>query len=168
MYKVQDIIIIEIPKELAISFVKPQIQGSIYFGCYLNSILHGVIVFSPFKNISLVKDTLQNEAFELSRIKFDDILPRNSESYCISLTIKKIKNIFPKVKWIISFADGCHYGNGVIYRASNFLLIGIKKTLQGNFFRYIYFIDKTYRDKLTVPILSFSNIKQTIKGEISI
>ncbi len=31
------------------------------------------------------------------------------------------------MKWIISFADACSCGDGAIYRASNFILTGIKE-----------------------------------------
>ena len=33
------------------------------------------------------------------------------------------------VKWVISFADACSCGDGTIYRASNFVLTGIKENL---------------------------------------
>lgn len=36
--------------------------------------------------------------------------------------------------------------------------------LEGKMFRYIYFIDKTYRDRLTVPIIPFSKIDEMGAG----
>ena len=36
--------------------------------------------------------------------------------------------------------------------------------LEGKMFRYIYFIDKTYRDRLTVPIVPFSKIDEMGAG----
>ena len=119
---------------------------------------------------------------ELNRMAFDDCLPRNSESRCISLAMKLLKKNAPHVKWVLSFADGCQCGDGTIYRASNFILTGIKQNntlrrtengevihsitayhhgTQGDFsklpkvpgyqLRYIYFIDKKWRKRLTVP-----------------
>ena len=38
------------------------------------------------------------------------------------------------------------------------------KPLQGFQLRYIYFIDKRYKDKLTVPILPFSKIDEMGAG----
>ena len=60
---------------------------------------------------------------------FDSVLPRNSESRAISMSIKLLKKYAPQVKWIISFADACSCGDGTIYRASNFVLTGIKENL---------------------------------------
>ncbi|MFR3876814.1 MAG: hypothetical protein ACLTYW_00180 [Collinsella sp.] len=48
---------------------------------------------------------------------FDDVLPRNSESRCISVALRMIKKQAPQIKWVISFADGCSCGDGAIYRA---------------------------------------------------
>lgn len=164
--------------------------------------------------IGLVKGTKWNEFLELNRMTFDDYLPKNSESRCISQAIKLIKKNAPNIKWIISFADGCSCGDGTIYRASNFVLTGIKKNegicqlpsgekihklslntvpnkkraelggksfyditggvysfkkyleysgaklLDGYQLRYIYFIDKSYKERLTVPILPFSTIDE--------
>lgn len=58
---------------------------------------------------------------------FSDLLPKNSESRCLSIAIKLIKKHYPNIKWIISFADGCQCGDGAIYRASGFVLTQIKK-----------------------------------------
>jgi len=44
-----------------------------------------------------------------------------------------------------------------------FIAIGAKKAA-GNMLRYIYFIDKSYKDRLTVPILPFSEIDKKGAG----
>jgi hypothetical protein len=79
------------------------------------------------KIIGLVENTGWNEFLELNRMAFDEFLPRNSESFSIARSIKLIKKNAPHVKWIISFADACSCGDGTIYRASNFVLTGIKR-----------------------------------------
>ncbi|MBO7444194.1 MAG: hypothetical protein J6W16_03725 [Methanobrevibacter sp.] len=56
---------------------------------------------------------------------FDEDLPRNSESRCIAISIRLIKKSAPRIKRIISFADGTQCGDGTIYRASGFKLVGI-------------------------------------------
>jgi hypothetical protein len=38
-----------------------------------------------------------------------------------------IRKQYPHVEWIVSFADGTQCGDGTIYRASGFLLTGIKE-----------------------------------------
>ncbi len=59
------------------------------------------------KLISLVDGTKRNEFIELNRMAFSDILPKNSESRAISISIKLIKKYAPHIKRIVSYADGC-------------------------------------------------------------
>lgn len=58
---------------------------------------------------------------------FDDVLPRNSESRCIAITIKMIKKKAPHIKRIVSFADWCQCWDWTIYRASWFELTQINR-----------------------------------------
>ena len=116
----------------------------------------------------------------------------------------------PQIKWVVSFADGSQCGDGTIYRASGFVLTGIKENDQiiefpdglretrlvltdsrrprrvelakrygvkiggecslhpfiaigarpvpGYQFRYVRFIDPTWIDRLTVPVIPFDKI----------
>lgn len=218
-----------IPSNIANAFIrKYHYSGKIvnnsklHFGAFLDGKLHGVMSYgSPLdksKVLPLVEGTGWNEMLELNRMAFDEYLPRNSESYCIGKSIKLIKKHATQVKWILSFADGCSCGDGTIYRASNFVLTGIKlnnnlvvlpngekihkMTLQSqptaprpelggrsyydvtggtyNFkkycdaagatmltgfqLRYIYFIDKSCRERLTVPEIPFSKIDELGAG----
>lgn len=225
MGRAKDIVIKVIPSKIANEFVRKHhysgkvvSNSKLHFGVFLDNKLHGVMSYGSSldksKIIGLVQGTKWNEFLELNRMAFDEVLPRNSESRAISQSIKLIKKNAPHIKWIISFADGCQCGDGTIYRASNFVLTGIKPnealyrlpsgevihqlTLQsspkqprlelggkclydvsggtysikkwkelsgaelvkGYQLRYIYFIDKSYKDKLTVPIIPFSKIKE--------
>lgn len=229
MGRAKEIIVKVIPSKIANPFIKSHhysgkvVNNScLHFGAFLDGRLHGVMSYGPSldksKILGLVDGTGWNDYLELNRMAFDDYLPRNSESYCIAKSIKLIKKNAPHIKWIISFADGCSCGDGTIYRASNFVLTGIKKnsdlcqlpngekihsmTLKSNplaprkelngktFFdvsngtynfkkyveaaggkiltgyqlRYIYFIDKSYRKKLTVPEIPFSKIDEIGAG----
>lgn len=229
MGRAKEIIIKVIPSKIAIPFIKAHhysgkvVNNSVlHFGAFLDGQLHGVLSFGSSldksKTIGLVRDTGWNDYLELNRMAFDDYLPRNSESRCISQSIKLIKKNAPHIKWIISFADGCSCGDGTIYRASNFVLTDIKKNfnlvqlpsgekihkmtlesnptqpraelggrsyyditggkfdfkkyvsavngtiLEGYQLRYIYFIDKSCKDKLTVPIIPFSKIDEIGAG----
>ncbi len=83
-----------------------------------------------YKVGATVKNTGWNEFIELNRMAFDEYLPKYSESRCIAITIKLLKKNAPHLKWIISFADGSQCGDGTIYRASGFNLIGIKENKQ--------------------------------------
>lgn len=138
MGRAKEIIVKVIPSQIANPFIKKHhYSGKIvnnsclHFGAFLDDKLHGVLSYGPSldksKIIRLVEGTGWNEFLELNRMAFDEFLPRNSESYCIAKTLKLIKRNAPQVKWIISFADGCSCGDGTIYRASNFVLTGIKK-----------------------------------------
>ena len=127
-----------IPSKIAIPFIKKHHysgkvvnNSSLHFGAFLDGKLHGVMSYGPpldkRKILGLVPDTGWNEMLELNRMAFDDVLPRNSESRCISLSIKLLKKHAPQIKWIVSFADGTQCGDGTIYRASNFVLTAIKE-----------------------------------------
>jgi hypothetical protein len=136
MSRVKDIIVKVIPSKIANEFVKKNHysakvvpNSTLHFGCFLDNKLHGVLSYGPSINkkgtINLVENTGWNEFIELNRMAFDDYLPKYSESRCIAITIKLIKKNAPQIKWVISFADGTQCGDGTIYRASGFKLVGI-------------------------------------------
>lgn len=132
-----------IPSNIANTFVKKYHysgkvvpNSQLHFGCFLNGVLHGVMSFGcPMdkrKVLGLVVDkdgnpALWNEMLELNRMAFDEVLPKNSESRCISVALKMIKKKAPHIRWILSFADGTQCGDGTIYRASGFKLTALKK-----------------------------------------
>jgi hypothetical protein len=174
-------------------------SSSLHLGAFLDDRLHGVMQFGSCidkrKIQPMVEGTHWNGFLELNRMAFDDHLPKNSESRALSVAFRLIKKNYPHIKWVISFADACQCGDGTIYRASGFDLIGVKKNktmmrlpdgtivadktlnsnavhtahwwrkrgateLPGFQIRYIYFIDKSMRSKLTVPILPYSAIEE--------
>jgi hypothetical protein len=106
-------------------------NSQLHFGVFLNNRLEGAMQFGPSmdkrKTLNLVKDTGWNGFLELNRMAFSDKLPKNSESRAISIAIRLIKKNYPHIEWIISFADGTQCGDGTIYRASGFLLTGIRE-----------------------------------------
>ena len=136
MGRAKEIIVKVIPAKIANEFVKQNHysgkvvpNSTLHFGCFLDGKLHGVLSYGPSINkkgtINLVENTGWNEFIELNRMAFDEYLPKYSESRCIAITIKLIKKNAPQIKWIISFADGTQCGDGTIYRASGFSLVGI-------------------------------------------
>ena len=138
MGRAKEIIVKVIPANIANEFVKKNhysgkvVPNSIlHFGAFLDDKLHGVLSYgSPMvksKVIHYVENTKWNEMLELNRMAFDDYLPKYSESRCISITIKLIKKNAPHIKWILSFSDANLCGDGTIYRASGFNLIGVNK-----------------------------------------
>lgn len=137
MGRAKEIIVKVIPSKIANAFVKKNHysgkvvpNSSLHFGCFLDGKMHGVMSYgSPFvkKNVlPIVQDSEWNSMIELNRMAFDDYLPKYSESRCIAISVKLMKKNAPQIKWILSFSDGCSCGDGTIYRASGFQLIGIK------------------------------------------
>ena len=137
MGRAKDIIVKVISAKIANKFIKKHHYSGrvvntsrLHFGCFLDGRFHGVMSFgNPMikKNmLFLVEGTGWNELLELNRMAFDDYLPKNSESRCLSIAFKLIKKNAPQIKWILSFADGCQSGDGAIYRAAGFYLTQIK------------------------------------------
>jgi hypothetical protein len=109
-------------------------NSQLHLGVFLNGRCGGAMQFGPSldkrKIQPLVSGTLWNEFLELNRMAFADWLPRNSESRCIAYAMRWIRKTYPHIKWIVSFADGTQCGDGTIYRASGFVLTGIKENDQ--------------------------------------
>jgi hypothetical protein len=204
--RVKDIIVKVIKSKAANDFVKKYHYSgkvvnlsNLHFGAFLDGKLHGVLSFGPpmdkRKNLNLVESSNKginekwNEMLELNRMAFDDYLPKNSESRCISVCIRLIKKNAPQIKWILSYSDATQCGDGTIYRASGFQLTQINKNatiwklksgeivakrgdsrydfegaekLQGFQNRYIYLIDKTC--KINSEILPFNKIDEMGAG----
>lgn len=106
-------------------------NSQLHLGVFLNGRCGGAMQFGPSldkrKIQGLVSGTLWNEFIELNRMAFADWLPRNSESRCIGYAMRWIRKTYPHIKWVVSFADGTQCGDGTIYRASGFVLTGIKE-----------------------------------------
>lgn len=168
-------------------------SSQLHLGVFLDGKCGGVMQFGPSldkrKMLGLVDGTGWNEFIELNRMAFSDWLPRNSESRAIGYAFRLMRKQYPHIKWCVSFSDGTQCGDGTIYRASGFVLTGIKKNativirpdgtkgseftggrhtggkpLPGFQLRYIYFLDPEARKRLTVPVLPFSEIERRGAG----
>lgn len=109
-------------------------NSQLHFGVFLNGKCGGAMQFGPSldkrKIQGLVEGTGWNGFIELNRMAFSDWLPRNSESRAISVAMRLIRKSYPHIEWVVSFADGTQCGDGTIYRASGFVLTGIKENTQ--------------------------------------
>lgn len=201
---------------------KVDTRSQLHYGVFIDEKCCGAIQLGPpidkRKVIGTVSGTLWHEMLDLHRLAFSERLPRNSESRAISVVMRMIRLGYPQIKWVQSYADATQCGDGAIYRASGFDLIGIKpntsmfrmptgevcckiifepgfspnasgsasaksrfgktgsetanrfldrigaKKLVGFQLRYIYFIDASCRDRLTVPVLPFSEIERRGAG----
>ena len=106
-------------------------NSQLHLGAFYHGALEGVLQFGPpmdrEKLIGLVEGTEWNEFMELNRMAFTDALPQNSGSRCLSIAFKLFEKHARHVKWIVSFADATQCGDGAVYRASNFVLTGIRE-----------------------------------------
>lgn len=83
----------------------------------------------------------QGDLIELRRLVCIDETPKNTESYFIGKMLRYLKNN-TQIKKVVSYADPEYGHKGVIYKASNFELIG--KSSKG---KVIYWKGKKYHDK---------------------
>lgn len=100
----------------------------IHLGVYLNNKLLGVLqigyAMNPASGGGIVEGTKSDEFCELNRMWLDDLLPRNSESMALSYSIKYIRSKYPKLRFLMSFADERCGGYGIVYQAANFQYYG--------------------------------------------
>jgi len=61
---------------------------------------------------------------EFDRMWLSDELPKYSESQTIALLLSYLKHAYPKIKFIITYADGSVGNKGTIYKATNAIYIG--------------------------------------------
>lgn len=106
-------------------------NSQLHLGVFLDGRLEGALQFGPSidkrKVQGLVPGTAWHDFIELNRMAFSEKLPRNSESRAIAISMRLIRKHYPNIEWVISYADGAQCGDGAIYRASGFLLTGIKE-----------------------------------------
>ena len=106
-------------------------NSQLHLGVWMGGDLLGAMQFGPSldkrKLQGLVEGTPWNGFVELNRMAFSEALPRNSESRALSVAFRLIRKAYPHIEWIVSFSDGAQCGDGTIYRASGFVLTGIKK-----------------------------------------
>jgi hypothetical protein len=100
----------------------------IHLGVFVGGEMIGVLQYgyamNPASQSGVVANTGIDEYLELNRMWIDDKAGRNSESRAIAYTIKYIRQAFPKVKWIQSFADERCGRWGVVYQACSFEYVG--------------------------------------------
>lgn len=109
-------------------------NSQLHLGVFLRGRLEGAMQFGPSldkrKMQGLVRDTGWNGFIELNRMAFSDALPRNSESRALGVAFRLMRKAYPHIEWVVSFSDGAQCGDGAIYRASGFVLTGIKRNNQ--------------------------------------
>lgn len=105
-------------------------NSQVHLGVFLGDRLEGAMQFGPSINkkgtMNIVQSTSWNGFIELNRMAFSERLPRNSESRAIAVAMRLLRKTYPHLEWVVSFADGTQCGDGIIYRASGFVLTDIR------------------------------------------
>lgn len=113
---------------------KVVLNSQLHIGVFYRGRLHGALQFGPSldkrKLQGLVSGTQWHQFIELNRMAFDEALPRNSESRAIAIAMRLLRQHAPQIKWVVTFADATQCGDGTIYRASGFVLTGVKENQQ--------------------------------------
>jgi hypothetical protein len=92
------------------------------FGLYVHGKLLGVVTYGTPASRHLQMSACPGDpgkVIELNRLWLDDVLPKNSESWFVSRTLKMLP---PRI--VVSYADPLHGHYGYIYRALNFRYAG--------------------------------------------
>ena len=63
---------------------------------------------------------------ELGRLAMVDDTPRNVESRALSIMVRELRRRYPRVELLQTYADATQCGDGTIYRAAGFHLVGIR------------------------------------------
>ena len=103
-----------------------------YMGCFEDDELVGVITFGwgtrPKHTIQKLFPELDTkDYFEIGKMCMDDLMPRNSESQLLSLSIKWLREN-TDIKYLFTWADGLVGKPGYVYQAANFLYGGFSMT----------------------------------------
>ena len=64
---------------------------------------------------------------EFDRMWLSDSLPKFSESRVIGLLLSYLKQVYPRIKFVITYADGSVGNYGTIYKATNAIVLDKKK-----------------------------------------
>lgn len=119
------------------------LQASYCFGLFDGDVMVGAMIYGALSMANQWKKygDAKEDVMELKRLVLIDDTPKNSESFFIGATLRWLKKN-STVKTIVSYADPNYGHSGVIYRATNFLHVGM--TSPG---KVIYYQGKKYHDK---------------------
>lgn len=101
------------------------VMASYCFGLYDGDKLIGAMIYGKLGMANAWKKygSKESDVIELRRLCCIDDTPKNTESYFIGKTLRWLKNN-TNVKIVVSYADCNHGHTGIIYRATNFTLLG--------------------------------------------
>lgn len=130
----------EISKELALEMVRkyhysntlPKLNKC-FCGFYLENKLVGMVTLGygtrPLHTIKKLFNNLESKDYlEIGRMCMTDEMPKNSESQMLSKLTSFIKQKFPHLKILFTWADGMLGKCGYVYQASGFIYCGYSMT----------------------------------------
>lgn len=115
----------------------------------VGGIIYGQLSTTAWKKFGKI----ESDVLELRRLILVDEAERNSESRFIGYSLKWIRRYLPSVKVVVSYADPNHGHSGVVYKASNFVYMGITGK------------DKGFRDISTGKIYHSRALRTKYKGK---
>lgn len=135
------------------------------FKLFYNGEIIGACIFGQIAMAGVWKKYAdkKEELIELRRLCCIDATPKNTESYFIGKCLSWLKNN-TEIKTVISYSDLTYNHTGIIYKASNFKLIG--QTHPGKVIMYQgkRYHDKTIRTKYKGKLKPFAKrIKDALK-----
>ena len=78
----------------------------------------------PTMKHTINKLITKNNYCEFDRMWLSDELPKYAESQVISLLLSYLKQVYPRIKFVITYADGSVGNTGIIYKATNAISVG--------------------------------------------
>lgn len=103
-------------------------SSSFHFGVYDDTRLIGALQYghgmNPASGASIVAGSTVDSWLELNRLWLSDDKPANTASRAISLSLRLIRHLRPRVEWVQSFADERCGKWGGVYQACSFLYCG--------------------------------------------
>ncbi len=108
---------------------KAAVNAQWNFAFILDGALIGGAQFGPpldySKVLPLVTGTTKNDMVELNRFVLIPDVPKNSASKTLGCCLRFLAR--RHYKWILSYANAMYSGPGTIYKATGFILCGIKR-----------------------------------------
>ena len=104
----------------------------------------GVIIYGPgaTPHIATPYDKWQGQVLELERVALNGKQGHGKTSQALSLTLKAVKEYFPWVDLIVSYADLDQDHAGILYHSTNWIYTGIKN--ENSRVAFIIFGKKTH------------------------
>jgi hypothetical protein len=107
-------------------------SSSLHLGCFVGDDLIGALQFgvamNPASGAKVVAGTEPDQWLELNRMWLSDVRPEHAASRAVSLALRTVKRVRPRIGWVQTFADERCGKMGSIYQACSFDYLGCHDT----------------------------------------